>query len=77
MRYQLGDKGPVVEPIQLTSYPYAVQLVRDGLGLVDRIGAATDIDRLVEGRDIPELLERAPGDHIFSTDIMNRLGLLG
>lgn len=77
VRYQLGDKGPVVEPIQLAPYPYAVQLVRDGLGLVDRIAAATDVDRLFDSRERPDLLERPPEDQIYSTDVMTRLGLLG
>jgi hypothetical protein len=58
-------------------YPYAVQLVRRGLGLVDSIARYTEVERLFEGKPLPELMNEPPEDRDFAREIRERLDLLG
>ena len=77
LRSQKGVDGPIVEPIQVHPYAYALQLVRRGLDLVDSIAQATEVERLFEGRPVPELMDAPPEDHHFASEIRVRLALLG
>jgi len=76
LRFQKGVDGPVVEPIRLSPYAYAVRLVRDTLTLIDRIAAMTDIDRLCGGPPPSDLLEGPPDDEVFSLEVRTRIGLM-
>jgi hypothetical protein len=77
MRYRKGADGPVVEPLRLEPFPFAVPLVREGLRLVDRIAGATDIARLLKSAPVPDLMDRPAEDGHFAIDIRNRLALIG
>lgn len=72
LRYQKGVDGPIVEPIQVHPYPYASQLVRMGIELVDRIAGATDVERLFDGRPTPDLVDAPPEDGHFAGEIRDR-----
>jgi hypothetical protein len=77
MRFRKGEGGPIVEPIQLHPYPYARQLVQQGVDLVDQIAGATEIERLFNDGPIPELMTQPPEDGAFREEIRTRLALLG
>ncbi|MBI4266065.1 MAG: hypothetical protein HY657_16950 [Acidobacteria bacterium] len=76
--YQKGVGGPVVEPVRIVPYAYAVSLVRECVDLVDRVAAATDISRMFDDRVVPAtLIDAPPEDRVFAAEIRNRIALLG